>query len=220
MANKPKRRGTAAETAVAAYLQENGWPYAERRSLAGALDKGDISGTPGLCWEVKSTSCSHDKISYGQFLREVESERQNARAEVGIVVVKPKGRGVIRVRSWIAAMELGEMVRFHSPMVSTRVKHKGEILPSLSWPPVVIPEGHLHRVVYVPPGAKENLKKWQCFLHLSDMVEMLRADGYGNYGTVSSSSAASGFFSADDVRQFGVRTAGSGSVTPEPTTPS
>ena len=53
MVNKPKQIGTRAETAVARYLAANGFPHAERRTLRGREDAGDITGTPGVCWEVK-----------------------------------------------------------------------------------------------------------------------------------------------------------------------
>ena len=48
-----KAKGTAAETAVVRFLQANGYPHAERRALAGAQDRGDVAGIPGLVIEVK-----------------------------------------------------------------------------------------------------------------------------------------------------------------------
>lgn len=53
MVNRPKDKGTWAETRVTEFLRDNGWPYAERRALAGVTDKGDITGCPGLVFEVK-----------------------------------------------------------------------------------------------------------------------------------------------------------------------
>jgi hypothetical protein len=45
---RSKDKGTAAESLVVKYLQSTYWPHAERRALSGGLDKGDITGTPGL----------------------------------------------------------------------------------------------------------------------------------------------------------------------------
>jgi len=58
--SKAKAKGTSAETAVVKYLIDNGFPYAERRALNGALDLGDITGTPALAWEVKN----HKEVSH------------------------------------------------------------------------------------------------------------------------------------------------------------
>ena len=46
--NKPKRIGTAAETAVTRYARTAGFPLAERRALAGGADLGDILLAPGV----------------------------------------------------------------------------------------------------------------------------------------------------------------------------
>ncbi|NAE18288.1 hypothetical protein, partial [Enterococcus hirae] len=53
MPARPRDIGTAAETATVRYLRTAGFPHAERRALRGTHDCGDITGTPGLAWEVK-----------------------------------------------------------------------------------------------------------------------------------------------------------------------
>jgi len=87
MVNRPRRKGTSAETAVANYLRTNGMPQAERRALNGSNDKGDIAGVPGWVLEVKA-SAAHN---YGVWLREAEQERVNAAVEHCAVVHKPSG---------------------------------------------------------------------------------------------------------------------------------
>lgn len=52
--NAPKKKGTAAESAVVAYLKANGFPSVERRALRGNKDRGDVAGIPGLVIEVKN----------------------------------------------------------------------------------------------------------------------------------------------------------------------
>lgn len=99
---KARAKGTAAETALVNYLRFQGWPYAERRALSGSVDKGDITGTPGVVWEVKAGTT----LCIPQWLRETEQERINARGHVGVLVVKPKGVGVGNVDRWWSVMPL------------------------------------------------------------------------------------------------------------------
>ena len=86
--SRSKRLGTSWESAVVAYLQEHGWPHAERRVLHGALDKGDVTGIPGLVVECKNTA----KIELAEFLDEAEWEKRNARAAVGVAWIKRRGK--------------------------------------------------------------------------------------------------------------------------------
>lgn len=46
--NRSKAKGTSAESAVTTYLQTMGFIHAERRSLNGIHDRGDIAGIPGV----------------------------------------------------------------------------------------------------------------------------------------------------------------------------
>lgn len=101
--------GTPAESAVVRYLQANGWPHAERRALTGAQDKGDIAGCIGICWEVKAGNAAAN-ASDGQverWLEETETERKNAKADIGILVMKRKGISAQRAGEWWAVMDGG-----------------------------------------------------------------------------------------------------------------
>lgn len=102
--NRPKAIGTAAETAVVRYLQANGFPHAERRAMRGTLDCGDITGTPGICWEVKGGEAARSASDglIDQWLDETERERVNARADVGVLVVQRRGIGPANAGSWWA----------------------------------------------------------------------------------------------------------------------
>lgn len=95
-------KGTNAETAVVDFIRLNGFPQAERRALHGDRDLGDITGTPGLCWEVKAGS----RLCIPQWLRETEVERLNAHAEMAVLVVKPRGVGALRTGQWWAIKPL------------------------------------------------------------------------------------------------------------------
>ena len=85
--SKSKAKGTAFETLIVRYLRENGFPYAERRALTGNADKGDITGTGPLVWECKN----HAALKLAEWMRETETERKNANADHGILVVKRRG---------------------------------------------------------------------------------------------------------------------------------
>lgn len=111
MARRPRDIGTAAETAVVRYLVQHGFPHAERRSLKGSLDQGDITGTPGICWEVKggekARTASDGLIA--SWVDETETERINASADVGILVVQRAAYGPPRAGMWWAVMPLATL---------------------------------------------------------------------------------------------------------------
>jgi hypothetical protein len=87
--NRNKAAGTRWESAIVEFLRDNGFPWAERRALAGALDKGDVTGIPGVVIEAKA----HRQISLAEFLDEALTERDNAGAQIGAAWVKRKGKG-------------------------------------------------------------------------------------------------------------------------------
>lgn len=103
---RSKDIGTAGESSVVRYLQTNGFPHAERRALRSRYDCGDITGTPGLVWEVKAGDAARN-ASDGQvdrWLAETETERVNARADIGILVVVRKGIGEKNAGRWWAIL--------------------------------------------------------------------------------------------------------------------
>lgn len=99
MTNRSKARGTAAESAITKVLIEEGWLHAERRVLAGAADRGDINlgGFPVM---IESKRCQ--TITIPAWLREVEAEKSNARAEIGVVWHWIRGKG--DPRDWAVTM--------------------------------------------------------------------------------------------------------------------
>lgn len=100
MVNRPKNKGTAGESAVVAYLRTAGFPYAERLALQGGKDRGDITGIPGIVIEVKACQ----EYSFNGWLKEALVERDNAGADFGLVVAKPRLVGTTRTGEWYALM--------------------------------------------------------------------------------------------------------------------
>lgn len=105
--SRNRAKGTLAESALVKYLTANGFPHAERRALAGELDKGDITGTIGLAWEVKNAKT----YKFPAWLDETKFETENAKADFGILIVKPNGVGVGNVQDWWAVLTVEDLVK-------------------------------------------------------------------------------------------------------------
>ena len=129
MVNKPKAIGTAGETAVVRAIRTHGWPNAERRALAGEHDLGDATGTPGICWEIKSGNAAKD-ASDGQidaWLAETERERVNARADIGVLVTQRRGVGAKNAHrwwAWLPMWQVAELAAGHpAGLLNARTRH-------------------------------------------------------------------------------------------------
>lgn len=83
-----KKAGTSWESQIVDTLIEHGWPHAERRRLAGAADKGDIAGIPGLVIEAKNTR----QVNLASAVSEARTEQVNAGALFGVAWLKRRGR--------------------------------------------------------------------------------------------------------------------------------
>lgn len=85
--SRSKQKGTAHETAIIRWLQSNGHHNAERRTLNGQHDRGDIAGIPGVVIEAKN----HKSFDLAGWTRELETEIRNANATTGVVIAKRRG---------------------------------------------------------------------------------------------------------------------------------
>jgi hypothetical protein len=150
---RPRDIGTEVESAIVEYLRDHGYPFAERRSLRGTNDQGDITGLgPGLVIECKGGHAA-EAASDAQilaWLRETEVERQNAKADVGVLVTKRKGYGRANAGLWWAHMDAGTF--FHLLAEATLKSWAG-----------------LHITHSIPIR-----------MHLRDAVTLLRSAGYGD----------------------------------------
>jgi hypothetical protein len=86
--NRSKIKGTTWESAIVKHLRELGAAHVERRALAGAADRGDIAGLPGVVIEAKA----ENKINLAGWLAEAEAERVNDKADIGVVWAKRIGK--------------------------------------------------------------------------------------------------------------------------------
>ncbi len=190
--SRPRALGTFAESAVVGYLRAHGWIGAERRSLRGRLDEGDVTGTPGLCWEVKY---GHGGIRMAAWVAQTEIERINSGADFGILVIKPRGLGVKSVGRWYAVMSMPG----HEALIEQATKVLDESAPVWLDPPIrftagalavrlaqlhndagILGHGLIPAATVVPPGALDLPQMHYRAMHLADMVSLLRAAGYGD----------------------------------------
>lgn len=88
MVNRSKRKGTDFESKCVDVLKVNGAPWAERRTLGGAHDRGDIAGVPGVVFECKAEA----KLDLPGYLREAEAERLHDKADLAVVWIKARGK--------------------------------------------------------------------------------------------------------------------------------
>jgi hypothetical protein len=103
---RPRDIGTAAESAVVRYVRTAGFPLAERRALRGALDAGDLTGTPGVCWSVKAgqmAKAASDGLVQ-LWVNELMGQVANAGADVGVLVVQRRGIGEANAGRWWGIM--------------------------------------------------------------------------------------------------------------------
>lgn len=113
MSNPAKAKGTAAETAIVRWARDHGFPGADRQPLRGSLDAGDLTLCPGVIVESKvrqaaGTGQPGEQLLSG-WLREVDVETRNARADFGLLVVKRSG--TTDVGRWWCYMRLGHFLR-------------------------------------------------------------------------------------------------------------
>lgn len=99
--SKGKQKGTSAETAVVNWITSKGRKHVERRALSGNDDRGDIAGIPAVVIEVKNCV----KMELSAWLKELEVEMHNDKADTGVVIHKKKG--TTDVGLWYATMPVG-----------------------------------------------------------------------------------------------------------------
>lgn len=102
-----RRKGARGEVAVVHYLNDHGFPHAERRLSGATGDIGDITGIgPGIVIDAKNTPKS---FTPSKFVDQVDAEKDNANAEHGVAFVKRKGE--TDVGDWYALTTVDDYVR-------------------------------------------------------------------------------------------------------------
>lgn len=117
MTNRPKNIGTATETAVVRTARTRGFPLADRLTLTGANDRGDIGLCPGVIIEVKGGEQARNAsdLDIERWLAETLRERDNAGADIAFLVTQRRGVGAPNAHRWWAWWRIGwlEYARGH-----------------------------------------------------------------------------------------------------------
>ena len=101
--------GTRFETSVVGYLAEHVSDLIERRRQSGSKDRGDVSGLRHMGQRVVVEAKDYGgRFLLGPWLREVDIERGNDDAAVGVVVIKR--RGVSDPGDLVVAMTMRDLV--------------------------------------------------------------------------------------------------------------
>jgi hypothetical protein len=97
-----RQRGSQTQTAVAGYLQEHGWPYAEP---VGAGRQGpDVTGTPGLSIEVKARR----NLDLPGWLRQTRAGAEDQ--AIPVLIHRPDGSGPATIADWPVTMHLADLI--------------------------------------------------------------------------------------------------------------
>lgn len=178
---RSKDIGTYAETAFVNYLREGIFPLAERRTLSGKLDRGDVNAHRDLVFEVKSVK----DISFPGWLREAETERINASAKYGIVIHKPETVGKKNVGIWTAAMYTDSFERLvrlanaagclhHEFRRTTGLDNRKALIEAREMAKITTPTTYITAIKII---TNKNLPDYYV-LQVRDMVELLEMAGY------------------------------------------
>lgn len=125
MTNKPRIVGTRWETGVATFLQENGFPAAERRALHGNKDRGDIAGVPGIVIECKRTK----GIDLGTASKEAEAATRNADADAYVLVHHRRMRGVADAYATVPFWFLVLLLRIREDVLAEAARDERKARP-------------------------------------------------------------------------------------------
>lgn len=189
MVNKPKQKGTAGESAVVSFLRTQGFPHAERLALQGSADRGDITGIPGIVIEVKACQ----EYAFNAWLREARVERDNAGADFGLVVAKPRMVGTTRTGQWYALMyafdflalaqagveATGDEFRlWHQEMKGNSISTQISRMLNLALVNQV-DSGSTHSCVRIAPKGVKDPSMYYVVTTLEQMSDLLVRAGYG-----------------------------------------
>lgn len=113
MVNKSKNVGTAAETAIVRAVRTRGFPGADRLTLTGNKDRGDIGLCPGVVLEVKAGEAARraSDQQVAKWLLETETERKNAGADIALLVTARPGIGLPNAHRWACHMWTSTFLR-------------------------------------------------------------------------------------------------------------
>ena len=107
--SKQKKKGTAFESATAAYFSERLGYQVERRTLSGINDRGDLAGVRTKDGRELVIECKDHRVyELAEWMREARREGVNA-GTLGVVVFHAAGVGLGRMGDQYVLMGLSEL---------------------------------------------------------------------------------------------------------------
>lgn len=156
-----REKGATAERHLVAWLRTHGWPGAERAIRTGyrtadriSADPGDVTGTPGLVWQVKHRADFEQDAVFAACLAETEQQRAAARADFGLLVQRRPG--MADPGRWWVWLHVVDLLRLH-------------------WLPDLAP---------TVPAPTQDYLQVPMRLELAGLVPLLHTAGYGTPSTV------------------------------------
>jgi len=120
--NRSKAKGTATETAAQRWLVADGWPDCERIVQHGVYDQGDlvICRAPKVIAECKGGAAAENASAavIDDWLAQTATERVNAGALLGVLIVRRHRRPVHLWDAWMIAADWLSMLVGHAVMDS------------------------------------------------------------------------------------------------------
>jgi hypothetical protein len=101
--SKAKQKGTDAENRVRDYARQRNWPYADRLTLSGTNDRGDIRLGDGVPFTIEVKGGQTALSSPHSHLRELRAEMANNGHSFGAVIAKKAGSTKVG-EEWVAMM--------------------------------------------------------------------------------------------------------------------
>ena len=105
MANRMKLKGDRAERDAGKIAGANGFPWWHRQKAGAERDRGDLWLCPGVIAQVKDQK----RHAFPEWLRDLEEQKANARADVAVLVVKHSIPG--KTPLWTATMPYEDMLQ-------------------------------------------------------------------------------------------------------------
>lgn len=114
-----RNKGATAERDLVRWLRTNGWPGAERAVRTGyrtttrtSADPGDVTGTPGLAWQVKNRADFEQDAVFDACLAETEAQRAATGADFGLLIQRRAGTpDPGRWWVWLRVVDLYRIIR-------------------------------------------------------------------------------------------------------------
>lgn len=111
MTNRPKQIGTAAESLTRNWMNDDGWTECHRIAQTGNADQGDllICSVPfKAIAEVKAGAMAEaaSPLQISKWLDETETERVNAGAQIGALIVRRYRRGPAHWDVWLRLKDI------------------------------------------------------------------------------------------------------------------